>query len=129
MKGRLSMYTDIVMDHFKNPRNVGELKDANGIGQAGGASCGDLMRLYIRVDDNVVQDARFLIYGCGSAVAAGSMSTELIKGKTVEEALNITNKTVADALGGLPANKMHCSVLAEEVIRKAIEDYRAKTNN
>lgn len=122
------MYTDKVMDHFVNPRNIGELKDANGIGQVGSAQCGDVMRIYIKVVDNIIEDVRFLIFGCGSAVAAGSMTTELIKGKTLEEALTVTNKTVADALGGLPVDKLHCSVLAQDVIRAAIEDYRSKLN-
>lgn len=122
------MYTDKVMDHFVNPRNIGELKDANGIGQVGSAQCGDVMRIYIKVVDNIIEDVRFLIFGCGSAVAAGSMTTELIKGKTLEEALTVTNKTVAEALGGLPADKLHCSVLAQDVIRAAIEDYRSKLN-
>lgn len=122
------MYTDKVMEHFVNPRNIGELKDANGIGQVGSAQCGDVMRIYIKVVDNVIEDVRFLIFGCGSAVAAGSMTTELIKGKTLEEALTVTNKTVAEALGGLPVDKLHCSVLAQDVIRAAVEDYRNKLN-
>lgn len=120
------MYTEIVMDHFVNPRNVGELKDADGVGQAGSANCGDLMRIYLKIENDVIEDVRFLIFGCGSAVAAGSMATEMLKNKTIQEAWDITNKDVAEALGGLPANKMHCSVLAEDVIHAAINNYREK---
>lgn len=120
------MYSDKVMEHFMNPRNVGEIKDADGIGEVGNAQCGDIMRIFIKVEKNIIVDVKFLIFGCGSAVASSSMATELIKGKTLEEAWEITNKTVADSLDGLPTVKMHCSVLAEEVIHAAINDYRVK---
>ena len=118
------MYTEKVMDHFKNPRNVGEVKDANGIGEVGNAKCGDIMRVYLKVEDNIINDVSFMTFGCGSAIASSSMATELIKGKTLEEAWELTNKAVAEALDGLPPIKMHCSVLAEEAIHKAINDYR-----
>ncbi|NME82086.1 Fe-S cluster assembly scaffold protein NifU [Clostridium sp. SM-530-WT-3G] len=120
------IYTEKVMDHFQNPRNVGELKDANGIGEVGNAKCGDIMRVYLKVEDNIIKDVKFMTFGCGSAVASSSMATEMIKGKTLEEAWNLTNKAVAEALDGLPPVKMHCSVLAEEAIHKAINDYREK---
>lgn len=119
------IYSEKVMDHFTNPRNVGEIKDANGIGEVGNAKCGDIMRVYLKVEDNVIVDAKFKTFGCGSAIASSSMATELIKGKTVDEAWTLTNKAVAEALDGLPPVKMHCSVLAEEAIHKAINDYRA----
>ena len=129
------IYTDKVMDHFRNPRNVGEIEDANGIGEVGNAKCGDIMRVYLKVEDNIIQDVKFQTFGCGSAIASSSMATEMIKGKTLEEAwelsnkavaeaLDLTNKAVAEALDGLPPVKMHCSVLAEEAIHKAINDYR-----
>lgn len=120
------MYSDKVMEHFMNPRNVGVIKDADGIGEVGNAQCGDIMRISIKVDNNITVDAKFMIFGCGSAVASSSMATEIIKGETFEEAWRITNKTVADSLDGLPAIKMHCSVLAEEVIHVAINDYKVK---
>lgn len=120
------MYSDKVMEHFMNPRNVGKIEDADGIGEVGNAQCGDIMRIFIKVQNNIISDAKFLIFGCGSAVASSSMATEIIKGKTLEEAWEITNKTVADSLDGLPAVKMHCSVLAEEVIHAAINNYRVK---
>lgn len=119
------IYSEKVMDHFTNPRNVGEIKDANGVGEVGNAKCGDIMRVYLKVEDNVIVDAKFKTFGCGSAIASSSMATELIKGKTVDEAWTLTNKAVAEALDGLPPVKMHCSVLAEEAIHKAINDYRA----
>lgn len=119
------IYSEKVMDHFTNPRNVGEIKDANGIGEVGNAKCGDIMRVYLKVEDNVIVDAKFKTFGCGSAIASSSMATELIKGKTVDEAWSLTNKAVAEALDGLPPVKMHCSVLAEEAIHKAINDYRS----
>ncbi len=119
------IYSEKVMDHFTNPRNVGEIKDANGVGEVGNAKCGDIMRVYLKVEDNVIVDAKFKTFGCGSAIASSSMATELIKGKTVDEAWSLTNKAVAEALDGLPPVKMHCSVLAEEAIHKAINDYRA----
>ena len=118
------IYTEKVMDHFQNPRNVGELKDANGIGEVGNAKCGDIMRVYLKVEDNIIKDVKFMTFGCGSAVASSSMATEMIKGKTLEEAWELSNKAVAEALDGLPPVKMHCSVLAEEAIHKAINDYR-----
>ncbi|MCB2285522.1 Fe-S cluster assembly scaffold protein NifU [Clostridium algidicarnis] len=118
------MYSDMVMDHFRNPRNVGEIADANGIGEVGNAKCGDIMKIYMKVEDNIVIDVKFMTFGCGSAIASSSMATELIKGKSLEEAWELTNKAVAEALDGLPAIKMHCSVLAEEAIHKAINNYR-----
>ncbi|NLP29348.1 MAG: Fe-S cluster assembly scaffold protein NifU [Clostridia bacterium] len=118
------MYSEKVMDHFRNPRNVGEIEDANGIGEVGNAKCGDIMKIYLKVEDNIIKDIKFKTFGCGSAIASSSMATELIKGKTLEEAWKITNKAVAEALDGLPPVKMHCSVLAEEAIHKAINDYR-----
>ncbi|MBU3160720.1 Fe-S cluster assembly scaffold protein NifU [Clostridium frigoris] len=120
------MYSDKVMEHFMNPRNVGVIKDADGIGEVGNAQCGDIMRIFIKVKNNIIVDTKFMIFGCGSAVASSSMATEIIKGKTLEDAWKITNKTVADSLDGLPTIKMHCSVLAEEVIHAAINDYRVK---
>lgn len=118
------MYSDKVMDHFRNPRNVGEIEDANGVGEVGNAKCGDIMKVYLKVEDNVIKDVKFKTFGCGSAIASSSMATELIKGRTVEEAWKLSNKAVAEALDGLPPVKMHCSVLAEEAIHKAINDYR-----
>jgi len=118
------MYSEKVMDHFMNPRNVGEIVDANGIGEVGNAQCGDIMKIYLKVEDNIIKDAKFKTFGCGSAIASSSMATELIKGKTVDEAWTLTNVAVAEALDGLPPIKMHCSVLAEEAIHKAINNYR-----
>ncbi|NLE69883.1 MAG: Fe-S cluster assembly scaffold protein NifU [Clostridiales bacterium] len=118
------MYSDKVMDHFNNPRNVGSLEDANGIGQVGNAKCGDIMKMYIKVDNNIITDVRFKTFGCGAAIATSSMATEMVKGKTLEEALKVSNKAVTEALDGLPPAKMHCSVLAEEAVYAAIEDYR-----
>ena len=118
------MYTETVMDHFRNPRNVGEIEDANGIGEVGNAKCGDIMKIYLKVEDNVIKDVKFKTFGCASAIASSSMATELIKGKSLEEAWKLTNKAVAEALEGLPPVKMHCSVLAEEAIHKAINEYR-----
>jgi len=120
------MYSDKVMDHFMNPRNVGEIEDANGIGEVGNAQCGDIMRIYLKVENNILVDVKFKTFGCGSAIASSSMATELIKGKTLEDAWELTNKAVAEALDGLPPIKMHCSVLAEEAIHSAINDYRVK---
>lgn len=116
------------MDHFTNPRNVGEIDNADGIGQVGNAKCGDIMKVFIKVENNRIIDVKFKTFGCGAAIATSSMATELIMGKTLEEALKITNKAVAEALDGLPPIKMHCSVLAEEAIKAAIEDYRNKSN-
>ena len=113
------IYTDKVMDHFRNPRNVGSIDDANGIGEVGNAKCGDIMRVYLKVEDNIIKDVKFQTFGCGSAIASSSMATEMIKGKTLEEAWELSNKAVAEALDGLPSVKMHCSVLAEEAIHKA----------
>jgi nitrogen fixation NifU-like protein len=120
------MYSEKVMDHFKNPRNVGEIENPDGVGEVGNPVCGDIMKIFIKVENNVIKDAKFKTFGCGAAIASSSMSTELIKGKTLEEAWAITNKAVAEALEGLPPIKMHCSVLAEEGIHKAINDYRTK---
>ena len=119
-------YSETVMDHFMNPRNVGEIKDADGIGEVGNPRCGDIMKMYLKIENNVITDVKFKTFGCGAAVATSSMATELIKGKTIEEALEITNKAVAEALDGLPPIKMHCSNLAEQAIKAAIEDYRKK---
>ena len=122
------MYSDKVMDHFTNPRNVGEIEGADGVGEVGNTKCGDIMKIYLKVEDNVIQDVKFKTYGCGSAIASSSMATEMIKGKTVQEALSLTNKAVAEALDGLPPVKMHCSVLAEQAIKKALQDYALKNN-
>ncbi|UCH35883.1 MAG: Fe-S cluster assembly scaffold protein NifU [Armatimonadota bacterium] len=120
-------YSTKVMEHFANPRNVGEMADADGIGNVGNPVCGDIMRMYIKVEDGRIADAKFQTFGCGAAIATSSMATELVKGKTIDEALKVTNKAVAEALGGLPPVKMHCSVLAEEALHKAIDDYLKKT--
>ena len=120
-------YSEKVMEHFRNPHNVGEIPDANGIGNVGNPVCGDIMRLYIKVDNKeVITDAKFKTFGCGAAIATSSMVTDLVKGKTIDEALKISNMAVAEALGGLPKIKMHCSVLAEEALRSAINDYKTK---
>ena len=119
----MALYTDTVMDHFMHPRNVGEIPDADGVGQVGNAKCGDIMKMYLKIRDNVIQDVKFETFGCGSAIASSSMATEMIKGKTIDQALAVTNRQVVDALGGLPAHKLHCSVLAEESIKSAIKDY------
>ena len=119
----MALYSDIVMDHFMHPRNVGEIPDADGVGQVGNAKCSDIMKMYLKIKDNVIQDVKFETFGCGSAIASSSMATEMIKGKTVDEALAVTNRQVVDALGGLPAHKLHCSVLAEESIKSAVKDY------
>ena len=122
----MALYTETVMDHFTNPRNVGELENADGVGEVGNAKCGDIMKMYLKIDNDVITDVKFETFGCGSAIASSSMATEMVKGKTVEEALAITNRQVVDALGGLPAHKLHCSVLAEESIKSAIKDYYDK---
>ena len=123
----MSVYSEKVMEHFRNPRNVGEIKDPSGVGKVGNPVCGDVMALYIKVEDDVIVDVKFKTFGCGAAIATSSMVTELVKGKTVQEALRVSNRAVAEALGGLPEVKMHCSVLAEEALRGAIEDYLQKT--
>ncbi|HID12047.1 MAG TPA: Fe-S cluster assembly scaffold protein NifU [Candidatus Latescibacteria bacterium] len=120
------MYSEKVMEHFRNPRNVGVIEDPDGIGRVGNPVCGDIMELYIKVEDGVIVDAKFRTFGCGAAIATSSMVTEMVKGKTLEEALKISNRAVAEALGGLPPIKMHCSVLAEEALKSAIEDYLSK---
>ena len=119
----MALYSDIVMDHFMHPRNVGEIENPDGVGQVGNAKCGDIMKMYLKIRDNVIQDVKFETFGCGSAIASSSMATEMIKGKIIDEALAVTNRQVVDALGGLPAHKLHCSVLAEESIKSAIKDY------
>lgn len=121
------LYTEKVMDHFTNPRNVGEIENASGVGEVGNAKCGDIMRIYLLIEEETIVDVKFKTFGCGSAIASSSVSTELIKGKTVEEALALTNKQVVNELGGLPPVKMHCSVLAEQAIKAAIWDYSQKT--
>ena len=120
------MYTDKVMDHFSNPRNVGSIEQADGVGTVGNAKCGDIMQIYLKVEDNIIQDVKFKTFGCGAAIATSSMATEMVKGKSIEEALKITNKAVMEALDGLPPAKVHCSLLAEEAIHAAIEDYQKK---
>ena len=122
----MALYSEKVMDHFRNPRNVGVIEDADGVGEVGNAKCGDIMKMYLKIDDETMTDVKFATFGCGSAIASSSMATEMIKGKPVAEAMQLTNKAVAEALDGLPDYKMHCSVLAEEAIRSAIEDYERK---
>ena len=124
----MALYSEKVFDHFKNPRNVGEIPDADGVGEVGNARCGDIMKMYLKIEDNVIVDVKFETFGCGSAIASSSMATLMIKGKTIEEALAITNKDVVDALDGLPAHKLHCSVLAEESIKAAVQDYYERNN-
>ena len=123
----MALYSEKVMDHFRNPRNVGVLEDANAIGEVGNAKCGDIMKMYLKIEDDIVQDVKFETFGCGSAIASSSMATELIKGQPLSEVKKLTNKAVAEALDGLPAYKMHCSVLAEEAIQSALEDYQKRT--
>lgn len=122
------MYSEKVMEHFKNPKNVGEIVDADGIGEVGNAKCGDIMKMYLKIEDGVIEDVKFKTFGCGSAIASSSIATELIKGKTIEEAMALTNKAVADALDGLPPIKMHCSVLAEQAIKSALLDYSKRSH-
>ncbi len=122
----MALYSEKVMEHFRCPRNVGVIENADGIGEVGNAKCGDIMKMYLKIDNDIITDVKFETFGCGSAIASSSMATELIKGKPVSEALALTNKAVAEALDGLPEVKMHCSVLAEEAIKNAIEDYYAK---
>ncbi|KAB2675118.1 MAG: Fe-S cluster assembly scaffold protein NifU [Verrucomicrobia bacterium] len=123
MSDTYTLYNPTVMDHFMNPRNMGDLKDADGIGEVGAAACGDIMKISLRIKDGKIEDARFKTFGCGSAIASSSMATELIKGRTIEEAMHFTNQEVVSALGGLPPVKIHCSVLAEEALKAALEDY------
>ena len=120
------MYSEKVMDHFQNPRNLGKMEDADGIGEVGNAKCGDIMKMYIKVNDGVITDVKFNTFGCGSAIASSSMATEMIKGKPIEEALQLSNKAVVEALDGLPTHKIHCSVLAEEAVKAAVKDYYDK---
>jgi nitrogen fixation NifU-like protein len=122
----MALYSEKVMDHFRNPRNVGVIEDADGVGEVGNAKCGDIMKIYLKIENGIVEDVKFETFGCASAVASSSMATELIKGKPVSETLKLTNQAVAEALDGLPAYKMHCSVLAEEAIKNALEDYYKK---
>lgn len=120
------LYSEKVMDHFRNPRNVGEIENADGIGEVGNAKCGDIMKIFLKIENGIIVDAKFQTFGCGSAIASSSMATELIKGKPLSDALTLTNKAVVEALDGLPAHKIHCSVLAEEAIKKAVQDYYEK---
>ena len=122
----MALYSDIVMDHFMHPRNVGEIENPDGVGQVGNAKCGDIMKMYLKIRDNVIQDVKFETFGCGSAIASSSMATEMIKGKPLSEAMKLTNKAVIEALDGLPAQKIHCSVLAEEAVKAAVKDYYDK---
>lgn len=122
----MALYSEKVMDHFRNPRNVGVIEDADGVGEVGNAKCGDIMKMYLKIEDDKIEDVKFETFGCGSAIASSSMATELIKGKPVSEAMELTNKAVAEALDGLPDYKMHCSVLAEEAIKNALDDYYSK---
>lgn len=119
----MALYSEKVMDHFRNPRNVGVIENADGIGEVGNAKCGDIMKIYLKIENDVISDVKFETFGCGSAIASSSMATEMIKGKPISEAMELTNKAVAEALDGLPAHKLHCSVLAEEAIKAAIKDY------
>ena len=123
----MALYSEKVMDHFRNPRNVGVIEDADGVGEAGNPVCGDIMKIYLKIDDDIITDVKFETFGCGSAIASSSMATELIKGKTLDEALELTNKAVVDALDGLPARKIHCSVLAEDAIKAALVDYYTRS--
>ena len=122
----MALYSEKVMDHFLHPRNVGIIEDANAVGEVGNAKCGDIMKMYMKIENDTIQDVKFETFGCGSAIASSSMATELIKGQPVSEAMKLTNKAVAEALDGLPAYKMHCSVLAEEAIQKALDDYHSR---
>jgi len=122
------MYSEKVMDHFTNPRNVGEIENASGVGTVGNAKCGDIMRIFLQIEDGIITDVKFKTFGCGAAVATSSMATEMVKGKSIEEAMKLTNKAVAEALDGLPPVKMHCSLLAEQALKEALEDYFKKNN-
>ena len=124
----MALYSEKVMDHFRNPRNVGVIENADGIGEVGNAKCGDIMKMYLKIENDIIVDVKFETFGCGSAIASSSMATEMIKGKPVDEAMKLTNKAVAEALDGLPQHKMHCSVLAEEAIQSALEDYKNRKN-
>ena len=124
----MALYSEKVMDHFMNPRNVGSIENADGIGEVGNAKCGDIMKIYLKIEDDIISDVKFETFGCGSAIASSSMATELIKGKPLSDALKLSNKAVAEALDGLPPHKIHCSVLAEEAIRSAVLDYYKKNN-
>jgi nitrogen fixation protein NifU and related proteins len=126
MSETYTLYNQTVMDHFMNPRNMGDLKDADGVGEVGAAACGDIMKISLKIKDGKIEDARFKTFGCGSAIASSSMATELIKGRSIDEAMNFSNQEVVDALGGLPPVKIHCSVLAEEALKAALEDYMKK---
>ncbi len=126
MSETYTLYNQTVMDHFENPRNMGDIKDADGVGEVGAAACGDIMKISLKIKNGRIEDARFKTFGCGSAIASSSMATELIKGRTVEEAMKFSNQEVVDALGGLPPVKIHCSVLAEEALKAALEDYAKK---
>lgn len=119
----MALYSEKVMDHFRNPRNVGVIEDPDGVGEAGNPVCGDIMKIYLKIQDDIITDVKFETFGCGSAIASSSMATEMIKGKSIQEAMLLTNKAVTEALDGLPAHKLHCSVLAEEAIKKALKDY------
>ncbi len=125
----MALYSEKVMEHFLQPRNVGVIENADGVGEVGNAKCGDIMKMYLKIDDGIITDVKFETFGCASAIASSSMATELIKGQRVEDAMKLTNQAVAEALDGLPAYKMHCSVLAEEAIRSALEDYQSKNPN
>ncbi|MBO7519586.1 MAG: Fe-S cluster assembly scaffold protein NifU [Clostridia bacterium] len=125
----MALYSEKVMDHFRNPRNVGVIENADGVGEIGNAKCGDIMKIYLKIDGDIITDVKFQTFGCGSAIASSSMATEMIKGKPVSEALSLTNKAVAEALDGLPDYKMHCSVLAEQAIKNALDDYYKKRSN
>ena len=120
------IYTDKVMDHFQNPRNVGEIEDANGVGEVGNAKCGDIMKIYLKVEDNIIKDVKFKTFGCAAAIVSSDVAIDLIKGKTVDEALKVTNQDVLNVLGEMPSNKIHCSVLAQEAIEEAVKDYRKR---
>ena len=124
----MALYSEVVMDHFMNPRNVGVIEDADGVGEVGNAKCGDIMKIYLKIENDVIVDVKFETFGCGSAIASSSMATEMIIGKSIHEALELTNKAVTEALGGLPAHKVHCSVLAEEAIKNALKDYYDRNN-
>ena len=124
----MALYSEKVMDHFMNPRNVGVIEDASGLGEVGNAKCGDIMKIYLKIEDEIIKDVKFETFGCGSAIASSSMATEMILGKSIHEAMALTNKAVAEALDGLPAHKLHCSVLAEEAIKNALKDYFDKNN-